>query len=265
MGFRSPRTLLGSLLCFIRSQCTSDSTCIALQNSCIRRITAMTSNQSWTSWLLDSYASSVHTTSVSPGVESSDPLEDTPAAPPLGSRSPSASSAFGPFVKTGRGGAGNFTWQAEERSDTEAQRQSSLTDRQRAAAQIEHLDTVDALNVSKIRKKKSSQYLRVGIGGAGNLSLVQSNEIQSPRSPSFSRSTSSPISATFPKLHHGRGGAGNYAAAVEGEKKIESEKEYEERIAAERTREKVEQDVENLLQPPQGALLSEGRRREGAV
>ena len=226
----------------------------------------MTSNQSWTSWILDSYASSVHTTSVSPGVESSDPIEDTHrAAPPLGARSPSASSAFGPFVKPGRGGAGNFTWQSDQPPDIEAQRQSSLTDRQRAAAQIEHLGLVDALNVAKIRKKKSLQYLRVGVGGAGNLSLVQSNEIQNPRSPSFSRSTSSPKSATFPKLHHGRGGAGNYAAATEGGKKTENEKEFEERIAAERTREKVEQDVESLLRPPQGALLSEGRRREGVV
>jgi hypothetical protein len=225
----------------------------------------MTSNQSWASWILDSYASSVHTTSVSPGVELSDPIEDTAkAAPPLGSRSPSATSAFGPSVKTGREGTGNFSWQSDQ-PDVEAQRQSSLTDRQRAAAQIEHLDIVDALNVAKIRKKKSSQYLRVGVGGAGNLSLVQSNEIQSPRSPSFSRSTSSPKSATFPKLHHGRGGAGNYAAATEGGKKIENEKEFEERIAAERTREKVEQDVESLLRPPQGALLSEGRRREGVV
>lgn len=119
--------------------------------------------------------------------------------------------------------------------------------------------------MSKTRKEKSSQYLRVGVGGAGNLSLVQSNEIQSPRSPSFSRSTSSPLSATFPKLHHGRGGAGNFAAAAEGNKKIESEKEYEERITAERTRDKIEQDVENLLRPPQGALLSEGRRKEGVV
>lgn len=193
-------------------------------------------------------------------------MEDTPtAAPSLGSRSPSASSAFGPFVKTGRGGAGNFAWQPDQPPDVEAQRQSSLTDRQRAAAQIEHLDTVESLNVSKIRKKKSSQYLWVGVGGAGNLSLVQSNDIQSPRSPSFSRSTSSPKSATFPKLHHGRGGAGNYAAATEGDNKIENEKEFEERIAAERTREKVEQDVESLLRPPQGALLSEGRRRDAGV
>jgi Spy/CpxP family protein refolding chaperone len=226
----------------------------------------MTSNQSWTSWILDSYASSVHTTSATPDAESSDPIEDEPpAAPPLGSRSPSASSTIGPFVKTGRGGAGNFTWQSEQPRDVEAQRQSSLTDRQRAAAQIEHLDTAEALNVSKIRKQTSSQYQRVGIGGAGNLSLVQSNEVQSPRSPSFSRSTSSPLSATFPKLHYGRGGSGNYAAAVEGEKKIEGEKEYAERIVAMQLRVKVEQDVENLLRPPQGALLSEGRRREGVV
>jgi hypothetical protein len=226
----------------------------------------MASDQSWTSWILDSYASSVHTTSVSPGVESSDPIEEAPAAtPPIGSRSPSASAGFGPFIKTGRGGVGNFTWKSEQVPDSEAQRQSSLTYRQRAAAQVEHLDTVDALNVAKIRKRKSSKYLRVGVGGAGNLSLVQSNEIQSPRSPSFNRTTSSPISATFPKLHHGRGGAGNYAAVVEGEKNIENGKEYEERIAAERRREKVEQDVESLLRPPQGALLSEGRRREGVV
>jgi hypothetical protein len=228
----------------------------------------MASNESWTSWILDSYASSVHPTSEPPEGESSNPIVKSRAVPHIGSRSPSASSSvFGPFVKTGRGGAGNFTWQAEQATPgIEAQRQSSLTDRQRAAAQIEHLDTVDALSVSKVRKKKSSQYLRVGIGGAGNVSLVQSNEIQSPRSPSFSRAASSPLSATFPKLmSHGRGGAGNYAAMVESERKIESEKEYEQRIAAERTREKIEQDVESQLKPPQGALLSEGRRKEGVV
>ena len=234
--------------------------------SLLHRSTIMTSNQSWASWILDSYASSVQTTSATPDAESSDPIEDeAPAASPLGSRSPSASSTIGPFVKTGRGGAGNFTWQSEQPHDVEAQRQSSLTDRQRAAAQIEHLDTADALSVSKIRKQSSSQYQWVGIGGAGNLSLVQSNEAQSPRSPSFGRSTSSPLSATFPKSHYGRGGAGNYAAAAEGEKKLESEREYAERIVAEQLRVKVEQDVENLLRPPQGALLSEGRRKEGVV
>jgi hypothetical protein len=74
------------------------------------------------------------------------------------------------------------------------------------------------------------------------------------------------LSATFPKLmSHGRGGAGNYAATVESERKIESEKEYEQRIAAERAREKIEQDVESQLKPPQGALLSEGRRKEGVM
>lgn len=74
------------------------------------------------------------------------------------------------------------------------------------------------------------------------------------------------MSATFPKLmSHGRGGIGNYAAAAEADRKIENEREYEERIAAERTREKIEQDVEILLKPPQGALLSEGRRKEGLV
>ena len=224
----------------------------------------MTSKESWTSWILDSYASSIHPVSASPDAESPDPMEDTTKiAPSLASRSPSTSSSqYGPFIKTGRGGAGNFAWQSQE-PDIEAQRQSSLTDRQRAAAQIEHLNTGDALKSSKIRPKKSAQYLRVGIGGAGN--LLQSNEVQSPRSPNFTRSASSPLSATFPKLHHGRGGAGNYAAAMEGFKKIESEREYEERIAAERRREKIEQDVENILKPPRGALLSEGRRKEGMV
>ena len=229
----------------------------------------MSSTQSWTSWILDSYASSVHPTTTSPDTESSDPIEDvrTKKSPPrLHSRSQSASSShFGPYVKTGRGGSGNFTWQSEQpKPDVEAQRQSSRSERQPAATQIEPLESTDAWSNLK-KRRQSAQFLRMGIGGAGNVSLVQSNEAQSPRSPNFTRSTSSPLGSTFPRIHHGRGGSGNYAAAMEAERHIESEKEYEERIAAEQTREKIEQDVESLLKAPQGALLSERRRKDGVM
>ena len=233
----------------------------------------MTSTQSWAAWLLDSYASSV-----SPVNSHHD--EDTSSEPTTFTTSPthspmssvSNSSAYGPYVRTGRGGAGNFTWQASELakshsvSDLEAQKyvqqHSSLGERRKAAAKLEHIDTQEALRL----RQTSAQYLHAGRGGAGN--YLSSNDVaQAKRSPSLPVTLGtvrppSPLNA-YP-VHPGRGGAGNYAAAAEANGRKESEKDQEDRIKAEQRREQIIVEVDGMLQPPPGAWLG-GRRKSEAM
>ncbi|KEF56009.1 uncharacterized protein A1O9_07589 [Exophiala aquamarina CBS 119918] len=234
----------------------------------------MASTQSWAAWLLDSYASSVSPVN-------SHPDEDTFSEPTTYTNSPSHSpmssvsnsSAYGPYVRTGRGGAGNFTWQASDLaksqsvSDLEAQKTpvpqvSSLSERRKAAAKLEHIDTQEALKM----RQSSAQYLYAGRGGAGN--YLSSNDIaQAKRSPSLPVTLGTvrpPSPSNAYSAHPGRGGAGNYAAAAEANGRKESEKEQEERIKAEQRREQIIVEVDGMLQPPPGAWLG-GRRKSEAM
>lgn len=195
----------------------------------------MSNQQSWTAWFLDSYASSI----------SSDYKEDG-ENPSAESTSPGNT----PYVRTGRGGAGNFTWQADgDANDVEAQKPKSLSERRKAAAYLEHIDVGTAMK----GRKTSAQYMHMGRGGAGNLSPF--NLLQTPRT---SASSKSPMSSTT--IQSGRGGSGNFAAAAEANNRLESKREEEERIAAERRRELIELEVENVIQPPPGAVLPPRRR-----
>ncbi|KAK6383089.1 uncharacterized protein PV06_05348 [Exophiala oligosperma] len=240
----------------------------------------MAAQQSWAAWLLDSYASSVSpVTSDSPyrHHEASDSISESPHTTSSGdssSLSPmssiSNSSAYGPYVRTGRGGAGNFTWETNIKSpkiseiDLEAQnnKHSSLADRRKAAAKLENINTKRA--VHKHTRQSSGGFLSVGRGGAGN--YASSNEIAPPkRSPSLPVSMSasgsrnpSPTSQFF--MPPGRGGAGNYANAADVTARNETEKEQQERLAAEQRREQIVEEVDGLLQPPPGAWLG-GRRK----
>lgn len=220
---------------------------------------SMSSQQSWAAWLLDSYASSV-----SPVTESSTDRhqDDGPhsseeyssASAPSSSNGQNMSSSnwspYGPYLRTGRGGAGNFAWQSNapaQWSDLEAQKQSSLSERRKAAQKLERIDTAEAMG-----RKSSAQYLHMGRGGAGN--YAHSIDIQSASSPSLPK-----LSPSAVPVHPGRGGAGNFAAAAEVSGRVESEKELEDRLAMEKRREKIEEQVDGFLQPPPGAWL--GARR----
>ena len=205
------------------------------------------SNESWTSWILSSYSESVT------------PVTDVPTDEPNynATSSTTSSSHWGSYNKSGRGGAGNFTWQSDIPHNAEAQRQSSLSERQKAAAAVEALERKEAID-----SVPSSGYVATGRGGAGNMTIApalpQSNSPYSPRSPTF------PVNRTR-SANSGRGGAGNFAAGAAIADKDMRDKEKEERTVAAGLREKIEQDVENLLQPPQGALLAEGRRKESGT
>ena len=165
--------------------------------------------------------------------------------------SSSSSSPHGPYLRTGRGGAGNFHWGSQTDSqelDLESQQQSSLSVRRKAAGKLERLETGEAMQ----NRRLSAQYLHVGRGGAAN--YAQSNEIQivqSPRSP-FSPSSRNTTPIT------GRGGAGNLNLSIEAKAREEQEisADEKERIEAERRREQVEEQVDVVLQPPPGAVLS---------
>ncbi|KAK7903285.1 hypothetical protein LTR67_001303 [Exophiala xenobiotica] len=248
----------------------------------------MATQQSWAAWLLDSYASSVSpVTSDSPyrHHDDSPSISESSHATSSPSRSSSLSpmssisnsSAYGPYVRTGRGGAGNFTWQTDLKPakssadlDLEAQstkQTSSLSDRRKAAAKLENINTNRAVSQQHTRQS-STQFLSVGRGGAGNYTSSTSEIAPPKRSPSLpvslsARSASgsrnpSPTSLHF--LHPGRGGAGNYANAADVGSRNETEKEQEERLAAEQRRDQIAEEVDGLLQPPPGAWLG-GRRK----
>jgi hypothetical protein len=186
----------------------------------------------------------------------------------------SNSSAYGPYVRTGRGGAGNFTWQTDLKPakssadlDLEAQstkQTSSLSDRRKAASKLENINTNRAVSQQHTRQS-STQFLSVGRGGAGNYTSSTSEIAPPKRSPSLPVSLSasgsrnpSPTSLHF--VHPGRGGAGNYANAADVGSRNETEKEQEERLAAEQRRDQIAEEVDGLLQPPPGAWLG-GRRK----
>ncbi|EXJ77528.1 hypothetical protein A1O3_09755 [Capronia epimyces CBS 606.96] len=242
----------------------------------------MSSQQSWAAWLLDSYASSVSPvtsdfpyrhgdTAAAATSESSHPGSSAQSATSLGSNP----SPYGPYVRTGRGGAGNFTWQTElkpqrssSRLDLELQAapQTSLSERRKAAARLEHINTQEVVRM----RQSSAQYLSIGRGGAGNYAASNYEIGQAKRSPSLpislnSAKAGSPSTSSQSSLHAGRGGAGNYAAAAEFNGRLRSESEDEERRAAELRREQIVEEVDGLLQPPPGAWLGTGRRRSEAA
>lgn len=227
--------------------------------------TIMSTQQSWGAWLLDAYTSSVSPTLSEPSHISQEDNSESdydPGSPSTSQSSPTMSSSlpFGPYVKTGRGGAGNFTWQSQQNINPEdkleAQKPSTLIERRKAASRIEHLDTSEAMR-NRAAQRSASQYIRVGRG------FVQSNEIQqSPRSISMPIDLpSTPISATpTSAVPSGRGGAGNFAAAAANKEREEAEKQTQARLEAEKTRERITEQVESKLMPPPDAWLG-GRRR----
>ena len=210
--------------------------------------------ESWTDWILSSYSSSVNPSNLD--------LPITPYPEPESEPSTESSvSPWGPYAKTGRGGAGNFTWESDLPQDVEAQTHPSLRVNQRASTFDEESERVD-----KLRVKKRPTDIHTGRGGAGNLSATYA--AQSPRSPSWPISPTSepsPTKARAASTVHGRGGAGNFAASAAVANQAKDEKIDEERKMAEDLREKAEHDVENMLRPPEGAFLAGSRRRESAV
>lgn len=219
------------------------------------------SSQGWTEWFLSSYAASVsHDVDEVTQWEDDDPHVSLESPTSLTSHSSwdfsmdsrrSSTSPYGPYTKTGRGGAGNFLWESHQQDqDIELQKVSSLSERRRAAAKLERLETGEAMDARRL----SSQYMHVGRGGAGN--YTQSNEIQSaksPRTPSFTLSRAS----SFPV---GRGGAGNLSSAEESRARAEQERLEKQRLEAEKRREQVAEQVDDILQAPPGAMLSTSRR-----
>ncbi|ERF68920.1 hypothetical protein EPUS_08080 [Endocarpon pusillum Z07020] len=93
--------------------------------------TRSTANQSWSDYLVSTYSSSISPTH--------DPDRYAPSATPITSptspksmsmdaSSPSSKiSPWGPYTKSGRGGAGNFTWQASSSSSSSQSPPSSAT------------------------------------------------------------------------------------------------------------------------------------------
>lgn len=226
--------------------------------------------QSWASWLLDSYVSSVSPLTT----DSSDRQHDEPPDADDFDNPTSSSSGYGPYVRTGRGGAGNFTWQTQlnpprstSPEDLEAQeptKRVTLAERRRATAKLEHLNIQETMRM----RQSSAPYLSQGRGGAGNFTSNSLDAREARRSPSLplsldSTTTRKPSSPTI--QYTGRGGAGNYSAAADIHGKAESEKDQEERLAADQRRELIAVEVDGLLQPPPGAWLGGGRSKSESM
>ncbi|ETN36322.1 uncharacterized protein HMPREF1541_08599 [Cyphellophora europaea CBS 101466] len=230
--------------------------------------------QSWADWFLDSYAASSPITTEpihfaddesaehhhtrhsedSPMSAASSHSSSSAAAPrSFSAHTTSSLSPYGPYTPVGRGGAGNFYWQAaasQSTPDLETGQHPSLSERRAAATKLQRINTGEQLKPRNI----SSQYVHVGRGGAGN--LAQGSEILLSRSPV------SPIpgggGVSTPTV--GRGGAGNVGKAEEQKRLVRRAQEEMERIEVEKRRERVVQHVDTLLMPPPGAFLGGSRR-----
>lgn len=216
------------------------------------------SQQSWAAWFLDAYANSVVASHEDFHEDvNDDSAYDSMSPTPSEVGSSDSSSPYGPYIRTGRGGAGNFQWQSTKSSfDMEAQKPACLKEKRRVTVQIEHLDTSAAVRNAQTRK--TSQYARIGRGGAGNIPFIQSNEPQaSPVTPSF---TMSPTSTSSPIIRAGRGGAGNFNVAKSKSDAARIEKEKLDEAEAEKRREQAEQKVQNMLQAPTQAYSGQRRR-----
>ncbi|KAK5947089.1 hypothetical protein PMZ80_001235 [Knufia obscura] len=212
--------------------------------------------QSWAAWLLDAYANAVVTEPCETEDDDSAYESMSPAVSEIGKTE--SASPYGPYVKTGRGGAGNYQWQARQNRDVEAQKPMSLKEKRKVAVAMESIDTAAAMQNAQSRKV--SQYARAGRGGAGNFTAyVQSNEPQpSPTAASFRVVT--PTSSNSPVIHSGRGGAGNFIAARSASDSVKLAKERQEQAEAEKRREKAEQHVGSVLQAPSQAYIGNKRR-----
>ncbi len=172
-------------------------------------------------------------------------------------------SPYGPYVRTGRGGAGNFHWdseQGQQSPDVESQRPISLAERRQAAQKLERIETGQAMQTLS-KRAASNPYMHVGRGGAGN--YTQSNEIQSAaKSPRSASSTYAPA-AQVPTV--GRGGAGNVMAAMDAKAKVQRERDARERQEADKRRENIEQQVADILPPPPGAVIAATSRRSSML
>ncbi|KAJ9607583.1 hypothetical protein H2200_007661 [Cladophialophora chaetospira] len=240
--------------------------------------------QSWASWLLDSYASSVSplATETSFDQQEDSHYDSQPVSEisyhedKIPVTAVSMSPAYGPYIRTGRGGAGNYNWdvdlklapRAASPIDLEAnipQRQISLAERRKASARLEAIN----INETARLRQNSAQYLSYGRGGAGNYTPNTTDGRSMQRSATLPATLISPITPRspspnprnpYPTPHPGRGGAGNYAAVADAYGQAETEKQHKERLAAQLRREQIVGEVNELLQPPPGAWLG-GRRK----
>lgn len=212
--------------------------------------------QSWAAWLLDAYANAVITSHED---LSDDSFYDSTYSEPAemgNTTSDISSSPYGPYVRTGRGGAGNYTWESEQARDLEARAPMSLKERRNITLDLEHIDT--SLAVKKSQARRTATFPRMGRGGAGNI-YYQSNEIQqSPVTTTFAKS---PVSVTSsPVTYAGRGGAGNYGAAKATSDLARQTKEQQEQADVAKRREEAEQQVQTLLKAPTQAYTGSRRR-----
>lgn len=249
------------------------------------------SSQSWSSYILSAYSSSVSPTydpdQYEPTATPISPSSSTSPNPNTMSSSSSSStptttnhpSPWGPYTKSGRGGAGNFTWQSSHQptptthTDPEAnppppQQSSLLSQRQKAAAESEARELADAL-----ASKQAAEYAHVGRGGAGN--WTPSVELAPPASapevaappppPPTLISMSATAGAGDPYRaaksgYYGRGGAGNFNTGSEEARRVAEEKERKRR--EEELRRRVEESVQLEMRRPEGAVTREGRERD---
>ena len=221
------------------------------------------SKETWTEWILSSYSDSVSPSITDVSTTTAEPESTT-----------QTSSPYGAYIKTGRGGAGNFVWQSDLLPhDLEGQQQkSSLAERRKASLGIEIEDR------RRLGSKKRPANIYTGRGGAGNAVALTAGSYgsrDSPRSPSWPLSPqegppAAPVrSASLGVTHNGRGGTGNFATSTALARERSNEREEdEERTMEEDLRERSEAEVGCLLKPPEEVFLAVGgmgRKRESGV
>jgi len=239
--------------------------------------------ESWADWILSSYSDSISPVSDDSTTTTNHPSADEPdnTADSSSSTQPAASSPYGLYTKTGRGGVGNFGWAGSSThlsnaDDVEAPHGHELA-RQMTAPVMGSRE----LLASQTRRKRPGN-IYTGRGGVGNSLILSPNgygeRVESPRSPGWPSPMEPPAQLLLPGTprtptpsvtmppgalgHVGRGGIGNVALLREQDSGDVHE---EERRAGEAVRERVEGEVESLLRVPEGALVKGARRRESAL
>ncbi|CZT02057.1 uncharacterized protein RAG0_09386 [Rhynchosporium agropyri] len=158
------------------------------------------------------------------------------------------------YRKVGRGGAGNYY---------------SKQDIEEATKNANDSQTLPTTSSSTTAPQPSRgpEYLHTGRGGAGNFiqpSSLQSSGLTQTSEDMHSTETSRPAEApeqrvmgsSKPMYRGGRGGAGNYYDDGEEKRRIEEEREYEEKRMRE-LQGRVEVDVERGLRRPEKAYAGE--------
>ncbi|KAL9114658.1 MAG: hypothetical protein Q9227_001336 [Pyrenula ochraceoflavens] len=180
-------------------------------------------------------------------------------------------SPYGPFVKTGRGGAGNFSWRSESQQQREPVDVPStirlcLPSDVCATQDLESQQPEQFVPLSIPNEEHQNRYVPAGRGGAGNYTVESEDSKALHRAPEEMALNSTRSQMKAP-MFSGRGGAGNHEPLARTMGDLESNPQLgiDDELKKEGLTRKVEQHVERGLRQPDHAYIPvpEGKEASG--